>query len=112
MGPTEAAIIKAALLSRHPLPKRIQEAPELEQHLVLYYNAFWDLSSCRSVGFGYGPIPWTAVTDWCILYGLDAEQIHLMHRYIRKMDEVYLKHHAKDAKKEEPKPQGGRHGSK
>jgi len=112
MGPSEAVVIKAALQSRHPLPKRIQEAPSLEQHLVLYYNAFWDLNSCRSVGFGYGHIPWTAVTEWCIMNGLDGEQYHSMHRYIRSMDGVYLKHHSKDSKKDDPKPQGGKNGNK
>jgi hypothetical protein len=86
-----------------PLPKAIADAPELELGLELFYLAFMDLTTCRSMGFGEGPIPWTAVRDYCDDMELVGDQRDDMFAHIRMMDTVYLNHRASKAKKEAPK---------
>ena len=98
-GPTEQNIIKQCYASRRPLPKSIQNAPDLQFGLELYYGAFSDLNSCRSTGWSDGPIPWSAIADYCVAFRLDAEQVADMFHHIRTMDNAYLKHREKDVKK-------------
>lgn len=77
---------------RIPLPKRIANAPELWLGLELFYDAFWDLNSCRDLGaVGFGPIPWSAVKDYAQTFELDSEQFQDLYYYIRRMDDAYLK---------------------
>lgn len=79
-----------------PLPERIQNAPELEMGLELFYNAFMDLTSCRGAGYGTeGPIPWTVVRQWADVHGLSEEQTEDLEYHIPRMDEAYLTHKAK-----------------
>lgn len=75
-----------------PLPDRIQNAPELLPGLGLYLRAFYDLDSCRPVGFGEGPIPWTAIEEWCRSLELDEEERDDVHYLVRRLDNAYLKH--------------------
>lgn len=83
-----------------PLPKAIADAPELEPGLDLFYLAFMDLTTCRSMGFGEGPIPWTAVRDYCNDMDLEGDQREDMFIHIRLMDTVYLNHRASKVKKD------------
>lgn len=85
-------MIEQAYRHGRPLPKAIQEAPELWSGLELYFNAWVDLDSCRAIGMVAGPIPWTAVEDYCKALGLDQEQRSRMHRLIRAMDIAYMEH--------------------
>ena len=81
---------------KRPLPKKIQNAPELMLGLEFYFNAFDDLSSCRGIGFGLGPIPWTAMVQYCEEYDVvDASSQEDFFHYIRELDNVYLAHMAK-----------------
>lgn len=89
-----------------PLPQAIANAPELELGLDLFYLAFMDLTTCRSMGFGEGPIPWSAVRDYCDELGLEGEQRDDMFIHIRLMDTAYLNHRASKVKKEAPKKDG------
>lgn len=66
--------------------------------LELYWYAFFELSTCRSVGFAPGPIPWTAVMDYAQAFGLDDVQTHLLVRFVRAMDGAFLNHHEKQMK--------------
>ena len=75
-----------------PLPERIKNAPELAPGLGIYLRAFYELDSCRPVGMGEGPIPWTAVEDWCRSLGLDEEERDDVHYLVRRLDNAYLKH--------------------
>lgn len=74
-----------------PLPEKIRNAPELQLGLELYFEAFWDLTSCRSVGFGVGPISHIAVLEYARLHDLDDEQREDLAYYIRAMDGHFLK---------------------
>lgn len=93
-APIEQTIIKQCLRLGHPLPKRIQDAPQLQLGLELFYDAFWDLNGCRTFGMGMGPIPWTAIKDFAQAFEFDEEQFDDLYYYVRRMDDAYLKHHA------------------
>jgi len=75
-----------------PFPKAISEAPILTPGLELFDISFMDLSCCRQIGMSLGPIPWTAITDYCKFNKIREEQTCDMHYLIRKMDEAYLDH--------------------
>lgn len=77
-----------------PYPKVIADAPELLVGLELFYEAFYDLTSCRG-GMGDGPIPWTAIEEYCNQTGIYDEQRERMHEYMRGMDNAFLEHHRK-----------------
>ncbi len=79
---------------RLPLPDRIQNAPELELGLELYYGAFWDLDSCRPLGMGEGPIPWIAIEQYAQLNDIVGDQREMLHFHIRQLDNAYLQHRA------------------
>lgn len=73
------------------LPKAIRDAPELAVGLTFYYEAFCDLSSCRSVGGGSdGFIPWTAMNEYCGFYQVNGDDRVRFFFMIEKMDRVYL----------------------
>ena len=99
-APVEQRIIKQCLRERLPLPKRIANAPELWLGLELFYDAFWDLNSCRDAGWSLGPVPWTVIHDFATAFQLDDEQFDDLYYYIRRMDDAYLKFFApKEGKK-------------
>lgn len=77
------------------LPPKIANAPVLTIGLELYLQAFWELSSCRDVGFGEGQIPWLAIDRYCQSLGLDIDQELALFHHVRAMDNVYLKHQSK-----------------
>lgn len=89
---------------RKPLPEKIANAPELMLGLELYYSAFWDLTTCRQLGFGAaGAIPWSAIKDYAVAFDFDEEQAEDLFYFIRKMDNAYLEFYKP---KEEKKPDG------
>lgn len=99
MGDVEERLVKDLLRDGMPLPEHIQNAPELTHGLVLYYNAFQDLSSCRSLGMSLGPIPWTAIDQYCQRHGIKDEQYDDMFHHVNELDEAYRAHVEAEAKK-------------
>lgn len=91
-GPVEQVIIKQAYRDGTPLPKAIQNAPELFLGLEFFYNAFWELSSCRNTGLDMGEIPWTAIDRYAVSSELDEELSNDLHYFIRRMDMEYIKY--------------------
>lgn len=65
-----------------------------------YVEAFKELTTCRPVSLGQGPIPFTAIADYHTIYNvaLDLEDFLYV---IRRMDLAYLKleSKSKDGKK-------------
>jgi len=54
-------------------------------------SAFWALSSDRKVGFGFGPIPFTAIDRWADRHGItDPDDFRLFHAGIRAADAEYV----------------------
>jgi hypothetical protein len=101
-GPTEKSIIEQCVRSRLPLPPRIASAPELGLGLDLFYTAFVDLSSCRTMGMAEGPIPWLAVRSYCREQRIIGDQREDLHYHINKLDAVYLEYRAKTIKTAAP----------
>lgn len=71
------------------LPEHLANAPTLSIGLGLYYNAFQDLSTCRSIGMSLGPIPWTAMNDYCHTYEIGGIQREQLFMYVESMDNTY-----------------------
>lgn len=99
VAPKERGIVEQAYRMGKPLPDNIANAPELLLGLDLYFTAFMDLTTERPIGYGEGPIPWSAVRRWCHEHAIIGEQLEDMHYHIRKLDSVYLDHRAEQAKK-------------
>ena len=72
-------------------PKFLKERPVLWPGLEIYYNAFMDLSTCRSVGMGVGPIPITAIYEYCDRQRFDEDICESLLVHTRAMDSAYLK---------------------
>lgn len=91
-GKHEEAVIKQCMRENKPLPKKIQNAPELALGLYLYWGAFWDLDTCRPTGDGVvHPIPWYAIEHWAVVNELDQDQHESLHYIIRQLDNAFIK---------------------
>lgn len=66
------------------------ERPELERGLDFVFEAFWHLSTCRAIGMGPGPIPWTACYQYGLAHELDRDMLMVFPRIIMRMDQAYL----------------------
>ena len=86
-GPIEQSIISQAMRSDMPLPKRIQEAPELTLGLHLFYVAFLDLAVGSS-----GQISWGEVQNYGLHLDLDEETLEDLHYHIGQMDQARAQH--------------------
>lgn len=84
------------------LPSFIENAPQLHLGLELYLDAFLDLNTCRSVGMAEGPIPWSAIMDYCQAYEIDGETRDNVMYHVRALDVVYMDHRAKKLGKGKP----------
>ena len=73
-----------------PLPDRIQKAPELRFGLQLYYAGFLDLTSCRNIGMGLGPIPLLSMLEYCLINDISGEQREDFVWFIQRLDHKYL----------------------
>ncbi len=97
-GEVEASIIAQALRTNRPIPEKLRNAPRLMTGLDLYYDAFMDLTSCRTMGFGMGQIPWTTINDYAVANKFSEEQTEDLLHHIRFMDHAYLDHWNKKQK--------------
>lgn len=98
MARIEQRIVKQCMRQRSPLPERIKNAPRLWLGLELYYDAFWELSTCRASGMAVMPIPWSAMRDYASTFGLDEAQEEDLFYLVRAMDNAYIEHFEKGKK--------------
>lgn len=62
------------------------------------WNAFWELSTERQVGFGVGEIPFRAIVTYADRYGVhDLDAFDEFRALIRAMDDVFLTKVASDS---------------
>lgn len=110
-GKVEAKIIELARQTNQPLPDKIANKPVLRTGLHIYYRAFWECSTDRTVGMAEGPIPWTAINQWAIRYGFHHDEFDRLVLLLKAMDSAYIeeraKQHAKQTKKGKGKIGGG-----
>ena len=72
---------------------------ELLPGLALYLLAFYDLCSCRQMGFGaVGPIDYISIRNYAIINEFDEEQTTALHYYMNHMDAAFLKEVNKEPK--------------
>jgi hypothetical protein len=86
-----------------PLPRSLSEAPILEDaYQTNILAAFWKLSTCRNIGMGTGPIPWTAIDTFAVRHGYDADEIEYSTfvYLITEMDSTFLKYVQDENEKE------------
>lgn len=76
-----------------PPPESIQNAPELNAGLGLYYVAFLDLTGCRHVGEALGTIDWLMIDRYCQRYDIEGEQYEDMQYLIARMDAAFLEYY-------------------
>jgi hypothetical protein len=100
LGPSEQNIAKQALRQGQPLPDRIANAPELNLGLALYLNAFFELDTERTNGFGLGRIPLSTIRDYAIGYEFDEHQTEDLFMYVKRMDIAYLEYVGKKTQKD------------
>lgn len=91
-GLVEERIVQQAIRAKAPIPERILNAPALLPGLEFYYTAFLELSTCRSAGFGVGPIPWTAVNDYATRLGLTDDEFEGFSVVLKRLDAAYVSH--------------------
>jgi hypothetical protein len=101
-GDKDADIVLQAYRAKQKVPDRIANAPELLPWLNGEYEAFFELSTCRSDGV----IPWTALHHYATVNGF-ADTHADFQRFvwlIRAMDKVYIE--KKAASKIQAAPKG------
>lgn len=75
-----------------PIPKKIQNAPELLLGLQLFYMAFLDLSSSRLMGMEEGYIPWGAIQEYGCHLELSEDQMEDLHYHVFHLDQARASH--------------------
>lgn len=72
---------------------------DLFDHLVFDALAFRELSTDRPAGFERGAIPWSAINDYAMRYGLVGDDFDRLVRVIRAMDAAWLAYMKEQAEK-------------
>ncbi len=92
MGEDEEWVARDAASQGVPVPPRIANKPSLMEGLGLFYTAFHRLSTCRSMGFGIGPVPWDKIEQYADSQEFDQDHRYALHYHITAMDRVFLNH--------------------
>lgn len=90
-GKTEAFIVDQASKMGQPIPEAIKNAPQLLPGLEFYFKAFFELSTCRSIGMDIGPVPYTAISEYANRHGMNNDVFPILLTFIRGMDNAYIK---------------------
>lgn len=91
--------MQMCLRDGRPIPKAIQNAPELWMGLELFFTAWLELTPDRPSGWDVRPIPWTSISQYAEVFGITGEQRDDLFYFVRAMDDAYLKHCRKKSKK-------------
>jgi hypothetical protein len=100
VGASEKTILQQAQRQRGPIPQVILDAPELQIGLEWTYSAFGKLTTCRQIGMGIGPIPWTAINEFCVKHQLNSDDQDDFEYLIEQMDDAYVQHMNKKAERD------------
>jgi hypothetical protein len=90
MGAIEQGIARQAIQAGEALPDKIANAPELEDGLEIYFEAFFELDTERNHGMGLTQIPWSKIRMYAEANGYDEDQTEELHAHIRTMDNAHL----------------------
>lgn len=89
-GPTEEVILKQCVRQHRPAPDKIVNAPRVREGLDIFWRAFFDLTTCRTLGWVEGPIPWTAIDRYAAANDYEGSQREDLFHHVRRMDEAFL----------------------
>lgn len=81
-----------------PLPKWLQEKPEIPFGLSYYYRAFVDLGTCRQSGLSEGRISWLAVNEYANRHRLTDPEFDELWEIVSRLDTVYIESRAAKTK--------------
>lgn len=85
-----------------PIPPELLSQPELSPFGVMIFEAYNELSTCRTKGENIDEIPWTAIKryaeEWLDIY--DKDEFFEFKYLIRSLDNTYLKHVTDSRKKQ------------
>jgi len=87
----------------------MREKPVVPENLVWFWNAYWDLDTCRTYGGEFPrPIPWTIIKQYAEQHEIEFDYLHSV---ISEMDETYLKYKAEqyNQKMDEIRNKGNRY---
>ncbi|WP_443136519.1 phage tail assembly chaperone [Methylobacterium sp. Leaf106] len=78
-------------------PKALIDRPDLPEHLIFAWDAFWRLSGDRQLGFGSpGPIQFASIDRYAERFGILAtEEFDRFCRLVRAMDDEWRRYIAK-----------------
>ena len=79
------------MYDRSRLPAWVQDEPIRYRGDEFYFQAFWELSSCRQFGDLLGPIPWLAIAAYADRKHLDSTTSEMFESIMRSLDEEYIK---------------------
>ncbi len=71
--------------------KALDERPSIAG-VEWLWEAWLDLGTCRPIGMDAGPIPWTAVNDYALRYGLTTDEMDELWVCVRRLDHERYKH--------------------
>lgn len=91
--------IRAGIEKGRPIPSWVLEEPLITEEDNFYLKAFKILSTSRINSMSAGVIPWSAILDYGIRFGLDSENLDPFLDIIMQMDDSYLEMIAKRDKK-------------
>lgn len=77
----------------------IPERPQLMAGLDYYYDAFFQLSTTRQVGFGVSLISWLNIQQYAMVCELDTMATYFLHRVVATLDPIYVEHVSRESKK-------------
>jgi len=89
VGADEQKIIDVCIKRGDPIPKSISEAPMVDTSLEFYLEAFYILSTERSIGMAMGMIPWSACVKYADEYNLLGWFREFFIRVILQLDIEY-----------------------
>lgn len=88
--------------------KFLASGPELDEGSWVLARAYAELSTCCALGFsGRGPIPATAIWDWCARTGLAYWAAEHAERVIRAVDAIFLRRQAAEIAAARQRDQSG-----
>lgn len=92
--------VDAAIAKGRELPEWYLDAPELPPGAEIFFEHFYDLTTCRSFSQGPGPIPWLAIAQYAEHWGYAGAARDVLFRVIRDMDNAYLEWSNKEVERQ------------